>query len=939
MSMDPNKLIFYDSDDRARIPTFTGEYTVPVRPNSAPLPSTPSYSNSAQDSINASGHLDSSGHLDASGNSVKKLLSKVSSSFKSWSNLSNLDRPSRRNSRTGDSLSSNTFNGSVTGTVDEQRIYRALREAVQNADGIDAVEVWILERGPTRGLRLVQPEGDCGFYVSPDFVPRSEEAQDALERVIDKGRDDYVYPNPLLLGTGLAGTIFNEVTTNVNDYNGNKTEKGNENRKKSKPTKARDSKTDANTISSDGRTRSSSNDPLNLSRSSRKGVNIRQRGLGAMNTTAYGTYPATSVTLGSSLGRSPSMASFKSMTNLHADFRSLRRVYSLTPEDKDGLRWRDIRSVTVDPYQPTFLRLGLMETAGFVQCAGIHFDIQGTKGIVLFLTGSGGKGGVLGGGSGDGMEARMMNRRLNAVDNVAYMRAAANFIGGAVALTNHRLRLSTRLKQQKENPLQKNMSTLAESNSQILLTNIQAWLGKCGGGDLQPPPPMALDEVALTFVGVYVTIHILIVVSEWMKQHYQEGFLIPPFGALLTLQFGLTMAPPAQPRNVIFGQLTATIIAMLFTYISEDYMSKMFRMSLATATAISAKVALGVPHPPAGASALIVSGGGFSWFVIVPILLSNMIAIVASTLINNVSDKRQYPTYYHMGLSKVLDYFLDFLPMTEKNRKRFRSTSLASESLSNSNHSRPSLSSDTLSRRDRASSHQLDISNGSSRSFRGSNSIGSNAFSISEEPEFAPPPLLVPRRQIFGGIDTYQSSGKGESTRLLDEESLNYIKNNSVDNSTKTDDSKNFAVAITGDEEANDLCFDLVNELPATKKRVEPDSDSFVPNLFIENELVTIDNEGLDGTTAPKRSFLPNADLNVSHTDQMDESGQISSGINESNQKEPSRSPSLANMEYDWRYNTSMFMVSPTLGGSRETEDSFDQDDMLSYASSELESM
>ncbi len=115
------------------------------------------------------------------------------------------------------------------------------------------------------------------------------------------------------------------------------------------------------------------------------------------------------------------------------------------------------------------------------------------------------------------------------------------------------------------------------------------------------------------------------------------------------------MAPPAQPRNVIFGQSIATIIALSFSNISEDFMGMHIRVSLTTATAIAAMVLLGIPHPPAGATALIISRGDFTWQSLPAVIISNLIAIAMSTLINNISEKRQYPTFLYMGESIIFD--------------------------------------------------------------------------------------------------------------------------------------------------------------------------------------------------------------------------------------------------------------------------------------------
>jgi CBS-domain-containing membrane protein len=116
------------------------------------------------------------------------------------------------------------------------------------------------------------------------------------------------------------------------------------------------------------------------------------------------------------------------------------------------------------------------------------------------------------------------------------------------------------------------------------------------------------------------------------------------------------MAPVGQPKNVLFGQVIATIVALTVSNATKNWFHKSLRISLSTATAITAKVLLGITHPPAGATALIISSGEFSSKILVSVVLSNLIAIVFSTLINNLSQKRQYPTYLKMG-EDLIYYF------------------------------------------------------------------------------------------------------------------------------------------------------------------------------------------------------------------------------------------------------------------------------------------
>lgn len=116
------------------------------------------------------------------------------------------------------------------------------------------------------------------------------------------------------------------------------------------------------------------------------------------------------------------------------------------------------------------------------------------------------------------------------------------------------------------------------------------------------------------------------------------------------------MAPVGQPKNVLFGQVIATIVALTISNATKNWFHRSLRISFSTATAITAKVLLGITHPPAGATALIISSGEFSSKILVSVVLSNLIAIVFSTLINNLSQKRQYPTYLRMGEGLIYSF-------------------------------------------------------------------------------------------------------------------------------------------------------------------------------------------------------------------------------------------------------------------------------------------
>lgn len=113
----------------------------------------------------------------------------------------------------------------------------------------------------------------------------------------------------------------------------------------------------------------------------------------------------------------------------------------------------------------------------------------------------------------------------------------------------------------------------------------------------------------------------------------------------MTLLYGLTAAPASQPRNVILGQIVALTIAVAIGY-AHEYLNLWVRQSLTTALAVAAMVKLGVTHPPAGAAALIFASGPYGWGNLLFLLVGNVIAVGAATLINNWSDMRQYPIYW-----------------------------------------------------------------------------------------------------------------------------------------------------------------------------------------------------------------------------------------------------------------------------------------------------
>jgi CBS-domain-containing membrane protein len=130
-------------------------------------------------------------------------------------------------------------------------------------------------------------------------------------------------------------------------------------------------------------------------------------------------------------------------------------------------------------------------------------------------------------------------------------------------------------------------------------------------------------------------------------------FFQRPFGAFVTLLYGLTAAPASQPWNALLGQTLSISIALVISY--ADSVEIWIRQSLATAIAVASMVGLGITHPPAGAAALIFSSGSLGWGNVAFTLVGNAIAIGMATFLNNVSSKRQYPTFWGLQYRVVLE--------------------------------------------------------------------------------------------------------------------------------------------------------------------------------------------------------------------------------------------------------------------------------------------
>lgn len=171
---------------------------------------------------------------------------------------------------------------------------------------------------------------------------------------------------------------------------------------------------------------------------------------------------------------------------------------------------------------------------------------------------------------------------------------------------------------------------------------------------LSPPPGASVATSAWNSFGCFITLLVLFGLNFFVKDMSNGDYaiILGPFGALLTLQFALTAAPAAQPRNSMYGFILSLMTSLLCKYLLFylAHVPQWIAAAIGVSLAIGGMSKVGVVHPPGGAAALIFAMSKNSIakdLVLAGILLcANLAAIFMATLINNLSETRQYPMYW-----------------------------------------------------------------------------------------------------------------------------------------------------------------------------------------------------------------------------------------------------------------------------------------------------
>ncbi|ODQ81443.1 hypothetical protein BABINDRAFT_159735 [Babjeviella inositovora NRRL Y-12698] len=148
--------------------------------------------------------------------------------------------------------------------------------------------------------------------------------------------------------------------------------------------------------------------------------------------------------------------------------------------------------------------------------------------------------------------------------------------------------------------------------------------------------------------------------SPIFTAEHHAPMIIASYGATAILSFNSIGAPLAQPRNILMGHFTASLIG---TCISKLFgLSEAGRNNYWASGALSVGISsvamsiLNCVHPPAGASALLpsidVGIREMSWWYLPVHLISSCLVICVALIVNNVL--RAYPAYWWTPMKKEM---------------------------------------------------------------------------------------------------------------------------------------------------------------------------------------------------------------------------------------------------------------------------------------------
>lgn len=153
--------------------------------------------------------------------------------------------------------------------------------------------------------------------------------------------------------------------------------------------------------------------------------------------------------------------------------------------------------------------------------------------------------------------------------------------------------------------------------------------------------PFRISQVIAATLGAVVGVSAL----AYAASRGSGLMLLGSFGASALLLFALPEAPLSQPRNVVWGHLSASVIALACLAL---FGAQWWAMGLATGLAVGFMMLTHTVHPPAGSNAIIVFLAQPGWALLVGSTLAGTVTLVAIAVIYHRTTRRhRYPLYWH----------------------------------------------------------------------------------------------------------------------------------------------------------------------------------------------------------------------------------------------------------------------------------------------------
>jgi CBS-domain-containing membrane protein len=154
-------------------------------------------------------------------------------------------------------------------------------------------------------------------------------------------------------------------------------------------------------------------------------------------------------------------------------------------------------------------------------------------------------------------------------------------------------------------------------------------------------PSFRKSQILIATLGAIVAVSAL----SYVATMTQGLILLGSFGASALLLFTFPEAPLSQPRSVVVGHLSASIIALLcLAFLGPHW----WAIGVATGLGVGFMMLTRTVHPPAGSNAIIVFLMKPSWGFLISSTLGGTLMLVAIAVVYHRTTRRhKYPHYWH----------------------------------------------------------------------------------------------------------------------------------------------------------------------------------------------------------------------------------------------------------------------------------------------------